>query len=152
MQEAAERSGDWLVCRPGCTQCCLGPFEITALDAMRLRRGLNALQATDPDKAARVQARVARYPSEELDDVPCPALDTETGYCDLYEWRPVTCRLFGPVTHVDDGLAACELCYQGATEEEMAACAVQVDAEGLEGEILALCEDAGSTSVAAALR
>jgi hypothetical protein len=29
MAEAARRSGDWLVCRPGCTQCCIGPFAIT---------------------------------------------------------------------------------------------------------------------------
>src|SRR5690242_261004 len=31
--EAARRSGPWLACRPGCTQCCIGPFPITQLDA-----------------------------------------------------------------------------------------------------------------------
>ena len=32
----------------------------------------------------------------------------------------------------DNRLAACELCYVGATDEEIAACAVEFDPEGLE--------------------
>ncbi len=61
LAEAARRSGDWLVCRPGCTQCCLGPFAITRLDALRLRNGLNLLNRTDPERAARVRLRAAEY-------------------------------------------------------------------------------------------
>ena len=40
MAEAARLGGAWLVCRPGCAECCLGPFPITQLDARRLREGL----------------------------------------------------------------------------------------------------------------
>jgi hypothetical protein len=48
------------------------------------------------------------------------------------------------VTHVEDGaLAACELCYAGATDEEMAQCAVDVDPEGLECELIAALDAAG---------
>jgi hypothetical protein len=36
LAEAARRSGEWLVCRPGCTQCCIGVFPINQLDASRL--------------------------------------------------------------------------------------------------------------------
>lgn len=125
----------------------MGAFEITALDAMRLR---NALAAADESKARRVRARVAAYVEQE--DAPCPVLDPETGLCDLYEARPMTCRVFGPATHVDGGLAACELCYTGATEEQIADCAVEVDREGMEAEILQRMGDARSTTVAAALR
>src|SRR5215467_10641663 len=39
LADTARRSGDWLVCRPGCTQCCLGAFAINQLDALRLQRG-----------------------------------------------------------------------------------------------------------------
>ena len=53
--EAARRSGSWLLCRPGCTQCCLGEFPITQLDAARLRRGLAELETRDPERAARVR-------------------------------------------------------------------------------------------------
>jgi hypothetical protein len=53
----ARRSGEWLGCRPGCTQCCFGPFPINQLDAARLRVGLEELERHDPDRAARVRAR-----------------------------------------------------------------------------------------------
>ena len=31
LAEAARKSGAWLVCRSGCTECCMGPFSITPL-------------------------------------------------------------------------------------------------------------------------
>lgn len=159
MREAARRSGDWLVCRPGCTQCCFGPFAITRLDALRMRGGLDALSQVDPERAGRIRARAKAYVTaitplypgnpvtgelfnddalpELMDDVPCPALDPESGCCDLYEARPVTCRAFGPVTRVEGGaVAACELCYVGATDEQIAACAVDIDPEALEPPLL----------------
>jgi Fe-S-cluster containining protein len=155
MAESARRSGEWLVCRPGCTQCCLGPFEITPLDVRRLRAGLAALNSLDPHRAQRVQARAAVY-DESIEDIPCPALDPETGWCDLYEWRPITCRTFGPVTRTADGaLAACELCYTGASDEQMAACEVIFDPQGIEGGLLDALDAAGETdmtSVAGALQ
>jgi Fe-S-cluster containining protein len=140
MAEAARRGGDWLVCRPGCTQCCFGPFAITALDAIRLQRGLAQLQTTDADRARAVLSRASDYVRatfEDQDDLACPALDPATGCCDLYSSRPITCRTFGPVTHVAGGaLGACELCYTGASDEEMAACAVEIDPENIEGDLL----------------
>ena len=166
MAEAARRSGEWLVCRPGCTQCCIGPFAITQLDAHRLREGLAALEMVDPARAAAVRSRVEEYlahaapvyPGDPvsgtlrddhvlpdcLDELPCPALDPTTGYCDLYAARPVTCRTFGPVTHLGElALGACELCYEDATEEQMKACAVEVDPAGLESDLLATLTAAG---------
>ena len=55
LASATLRSGPHLVCRPGCTQCCVGVFPIAQQDAARLREGLAALIQTDPD--------VAPYPS-----------------------------------------------------------------------------------------
>ena len=57
LAEAAQKSGAWLVCRPGCCQCCLGAFAITQLDAARLRNGLKELETGDPVRAARVRQR-----------------------------------------------------------------------------------------------
>jgi Fe-S-cluster containining protein len=166
MTEAARLSGDWLVCKRGCTQCCMGPFGITQLDALRLRKGLAELQASEPTRAVAVRERAAVYAGsiaplypgdtntgdlfdedalpESMADVPCPALDPATGCCDLYEHRPVTCHAFGPVTRIGDGaFGACELCYEGATEEQMAACAVDVDPDRLEQQLLNELEAAG---------
>jgi Fe-S-cluster containining protein len=159
MSEATRRSGDWVVCRAGCTQCCIGPFAITQLDALRLRNALERLAAADPSTAGRIRHRALdylaairpEYPGDPLtgllededqlpasmDETPCPALDPETGRCDLYDARPVTCRTFGPATCVgEEAFAACELCYQGATDEQIAACAAELDA-GPESALLA---------------
>jgi hypothetical protein len=40
LADTARRSGEWLVCKPGCTQCCVGVFAINQLDAARLQQGL----------------------------------------------------------------------------------------------------------------
>jgi Fe-S-cluster containining protein len=164
LAEAAQKSGAWLVCRPGCCQCCLGAFAITQLDAARLRTGLKALETGDPARAARVRQRArdaadrmetppsdAEFESwlESLpDDDPCPVLDPETGTCDLYAARPVTCRIFGPpVRWGGEAVGVCELCFEGASDEEIAACEVRLDVAALEAEI----GSGGQTVVALAL-
>ena len=158
LAESARRSGPWLVCRPGCTQCCIGPFPITQLDARRLRQGLAALMLTEPARAARVLERaresVARirrdFPGDpvtgllrgdelpdSMDEEPCPALDPEAGTCDLYDARPITCRTFGPPVRCGpESVGVCELCFHGASEAEIAACEVEIDPDGLEGQLL----------------
>jgi Fe-S-cluster containining protein len=162
MAEAARLSGAWVVCRPGCAECCLGPFPITQLDAWRLREGLAQLERRDPERAARVRrrsresvARMADFPGDSTtgildedeeaeerfaalpDEEYCPVLDPESLTCDLYEARPMTCRIFGPaVRSGGDVLGVCELNYRGATDEQIAACQVEVDPAGLEDALL----------------
>ncbi len=72
--------------------------------------------------------------AEFADDEVCPALDPQTGTCDLYAWRPMTCRTFGPPVRSgpEQGLAVCELCYHGASDEQIAACEMVPDPENLE--------------------
>ncbi|HXP07275.1 MAG TPA: hypothetical protein VN828_02210, partial [Acidobacteriaceae bacterium] len=57
LADTARRSGDWLVCRPGCTQCCVGVFAIDQLDAARLEQGLRELMVSDPERATAVVER-----------------------------------------------------------------------------------------------
>ena len=63
--QTARRSGEWLVCRAGCTQCCVGVFAIHQLDVARLQAGMAALDRTDPERAAAVRER-ARNSIERL--------------------------------------------------------------------------------------
>jgi Fe-S-cluster containining protein len=150
--EAARKSGPWLVCRPGCTQCCYGPFAITLLDAWRLKQGLADLETADPDRARRVRERAQKAPIDPDDDGPCPALDPTSGRCDLYATRPITCRVFGPPVRCgEEAVGVCELCYESATDAQIAACEVEIDPENLEGPLLDMFEP-GETTVAAALR
>jgi Fe-S-cluster containining protein len=162
LADTARRSGEWLVCKPGCTQCCMGAFAINQLDALRLQQGLAELEVSDPARAVQVRnrarasiARLAQdYPGdpttgildegeaaealfeEFANDEPCPVLDPQTGMCDLYAARPMTCRVFGPPVQSEGGLGVCELCYHGASEQEIAACEMTVDPDGLEPALL----------------
>lgn len=166
LADATRRSGHWLVCKPGCTQCCVGAFAINQLDVLRLQRGLADLEKRDPERAGRIRQRasasVARlspdfpgdpvsgilYEGEQADerfsdfadDEPCPVLDPATGLCELYESRPMTCRVFGPPVRSEDGLGACELCFQGASDKQIAACEMKPDPDDLESRLLAELE------------
>jgi Fe-S-cluster containining protein len=171
LAEAARRSGKWLACRRGCTQCCIGVFTINQLDALRLRRGLADLELRAPQRAEGVRARAreavtrlsADFPGNPVsgvldegddaaerfadfaNDEPCPALDPETGNCELYESRPMTCRVFGPPVRSEDGLGVCELCYQGASNEEIVACEMKPDPDDMESTLLKALEDSTGT-------
>jgi Fe-S-cluster containining protein len=181
LADAARRAGPWLVCRPGCTQCCYGAFAINALDAARLHTGMAALRASNPAAAQAIEARAGNWLAEHAadfpgnthtgilgtseqdqekfedfaDDAPCPALDPATGLCGVYEWRPLTCRVFGPpvrmaATDHTEPLGHCELCFTGATPEEVAACEMPIPHE-LEAKLVEEIGSQEETVVAFAL-
>ena len=181
LAEAARRAGARLACRIGCTQCCHGAFPITALDALRLRAGMEARRAADPARAQALEQRArawiaehgAHFPgdpatgalgaSEEdrarfagfAEDAACPALDPASGRCEVYAWRPMTCRVFGPPVRSagengEPGLGHCELCFTAATPEEVAACEMPVPHQ-LEQQLLDEIGGAEETVVAFAL-
>jgi Fe-S-cluster containining protein len=184
LADAARRAGAWLVCKPGCTPCCHGAFAINALDVERLRAGIQALHAADPEAARvvreRARAWVAEFGGEfpgdvatgvlgtsedEQDrfedfanDAACPALDPASGLCAVYEARPMTCRVFGPPVRMREadtennaeGLGCCELCFVGASAEEIAACEMPVP-HALEEQLVAETGAKGETVVAFAL-
>jgi Fe-S-cluster containining protein len=178
LADAAQKSGAWLACRPGCTQCCHGAFAINALDAARLAAGIEALRAADPTRAEAINQRARQWIAEFGSDYPggaetgtlgtseedrerfeefaneaaCPALNPETGLCDVYEWRPMTCRVFGPPVRMGEGeaLGCCELCFGGASEAEIAACEMTVPHE-LEEELVEEMGDTRETVVAYAI-
>ena len=163
LSEAARRAGPHLACRPGCTECCHGPFPINRLDVLRLQEGLAELYDRDPGRAAAVLQRAqAQIPllwegfpgtpetgvltgdDEDTDPyytrhggLPCPVLDPDTGRCDLYAHRPLTCRTFGPPVQVGStSLPPCRLCFVGAPESRVEACRVEPDPDGLEDRLL----------------
>jgi Fe-S-cluster containining protein len=178
LAEASERAGDRMVCKLGCTQCCHGAFVLSPLDVLRLRAGMEKLRESDPELAAEVTHRAgmwvvehgAEYPGNletgVLGNTPeererfehfansaaCPALDPASGRCDVYPWRPMTCRIFGPPVRMGDGaaLAHCELNFTGSSPEEVAACEMPL-AYDLESELLAEIPSKDETVVAFAL-
>jgi len=116
--DAMARNPGVIPCRPGCSACCRGPFDISVADALLLREGLMTLPAHDRAAVrAAGQAQLARLRAEaphwrppwdlaELGEAqfdaiaerhraePCPLLDPD-GACRAYAYRPLVCRLMG---------------------------------------------------------
>jgi Fe-S-cluster containining protein len=178
LADATRRAGPWLACRPGCTQCCHGAFAISALDAARLQSGMKTLSICDPRTSESIRDRARTWITEHApdfpgnldtgilgisqqdqarfedfaNDAPCPALNAETGLCDVYAWRPMACRVFGPPVRVaeSDALACCELCFIEATDDQIAACEMHLPHE-LEEQLIEETAESGETIVAFAL-
>ena len=167
LADAARKSGEWLACRPGCRQCCIGVFAINSLDAVRLQAGLRKLEKSDPKRASQIRERARHSRTRLAADFPgsprtgvldpcdeerfaefgneevCPVLDPATGLCDLYDARPMTCRTFGPPVQSEGGLGVCELCYHGASDEQIAACEMVLETDELESRLVQKAESAG---------
>lgn len=154
--EIRRRAGPYLLCAPGCSECCFGPFPITRLDVRRL---LSGLARADPSTAAAIVAD-ARDAIETLRQgfpgdagsgrlapdtnaldrffsrharLPCPVLDKTTGTCRLWEDRPVACRTYGPPLAFTGAPAPhCKLCFVHAPDETIEACRWAPDPDGLE--------------------
>jgi Fe-S-cluster containining protein len=180
--DAAKRAGELLVCKPGCTQCCYGAFAINQLDALRLHEGMARLRKENRTLAVAIERRAKAWVAENgqgfpgtletgilgdsdeerehfeefANDAVCPVLDPETGRCDLYEWRPMTCRVFGPPVRAQapdgesDALGHCELCFAAASAEVVAACEMPVPHE-LEQQLIDHLGAKGETVVAFAV-
>jgi Fe-S-cluster containining protein len=170
LRTGGRRAGSHLTCRLGCAECCIGVFDITALDAARLTRGMATLHRSDPGRTARLveRARVQwellapEFPGDRRSggladdearraelfasraDLPCPALDPETGACELYAWRPLTCRTFGlPVRFGAESVPPCRLNFTAASAFEVDAATVDPDPDDAEGRLLGRLRDSG---------
>lgn len=163
MRVAIRSAGRYVQCRRGCTRCCIGVFDITALDAVRLARALRRLQrrrlaaAGGIVRRARAQWQrvLTSFPGDRalgvLSDnersrrrlfarfgaLPCAVLDPRTDACLLYRSRPLSCRTFGlPVRYSNVLLPPCRLNFTRAAPAEVAASTVEPDPEDVEGALL----------------
>ena len=143
--------------------------------------GMAVLRASEPKTAEAIQERARAWVAEHgvafpgdpatgllgnsedekarfdefANQAPCPALDPATGRCEVYAWRPMTCRVFGPPVRASaedgsEGLGHCELCFTTATPAEVAAGEMTVPHE-TEAALLTELGDEGETVVAFAL-
>ncbi|MCF8107269.1 MAG: YkgJ family cysteine cluster protein [Desulfohalobiaceae bacterium] len=106
-----------VTCHQGCTDCCYALFDLSLIEAMFLKRKYQELLPDAvrnevrerADKADRETYKIKRriYKSRQQgaetdqimaevgrERVRCPLLASDDS-CLLYEWRPVTCRLYG---------------------------------------------------------
>ena len=157
LAEAARKSGDWPRAGPGCDAMLRGrvrdqstgrgaftardvgsgeersrksggdPAARTGIDKPPGKRFSRQVKTGILDDSDDAQARFEYFGNDEV----CPVLDPATGLCELYDARPMTCRVFGPPVRSgsdgENGLGVCELCYHGATDEQIEACEMKPD-------------------------
>ncbi len=126
-----EQYGDCVRCEVGCADCCHALFDLTLIEALYInhkyhqrldekeRAALNE-KANLADRQTYKIKRDAYKRMESGEDqsaildhvaeqrVRCPLLN-EDDRCDLYEYRPITCRLYGIPTAIGGKAHTCGL-------------------------------------------
>jgi Fe-S-cluster containining protein len=122
---------DCVNCKVGCADCCYALFDLSLVEALYIKtefdkklsdeqRSKIIERANDADrKVYRLKRRAhkeqqAGKPEREIFDwmsaqrVRCPLLN-EKNQCELYESRPITCRLYGVPTVIGGKAHTCGL-------------------------------------------
>lgn len=113
----AREYGDCLVCGQGCSDCCHALFDLSLVEAIYINRSFRHEFAHGParsailERAATVDRKLTRMKRslfleekagqavDEIMDrassmrIACPLL--ENNICQMYDYRPITCRLYG---------------------------------------------------------
>lgn len=118
-------------CRVGCSDCCHALFDLTLIEALYIKTRFDKVfkdnsresileRANEADRAVYRLKRQAfkdhekGKPEKEILEemasrrVRCPLLNADEK-CDLYEDRPITCRLYGIPTVIGDKALTCGL-------------------------------------------
>lgn len=120
---------DCLTCKEGCADCCHALFDLTLIEAIYInRKFLDTIPYENQEelleranKADRTLVKIKRDAQKDLHAgkseetileemaamrVKCPLLN-EDNRCDLYEYRPITCRLYGIPTVINGKAHGC---------------------------------------------
>ena len=118
-------------CKVGCADCCHALFDLTLIEALYIKTRFDAVYHGEEKEALLERANKAdrlihklkrdaykeyeagRSEIEILEEmsakrVRCPLLNDEE-QCDLYAYRPITCRLYGVPTQIGEKAHCCLL-------------------------------------------
>ncbi len=118
-------------CQVGCSDCCHALFDLTLIEALYIKSWFDKLFEDDAraliiEKANEADRAVYRLKRQAFKDhesgkpeaeileemaahrIRCPLLNFED-QCELYAYRPITCRLYGIPTVIGDKAHTCGL-------------------------------------------
>jgi Fe-S-cluster containining protein len=117
-------------CRPGCSDCCHALFDLTLIEAIYISKKFRETYTDDIkrheiiDRAAAADREIYRLKKKAFDDqkngasdieiigkmamerVRCPLLNNNNE-CDLYDYRPLNCRVYGVPTETSGASHIC---------------------------------------------
>ena len=130
---------DCVTCQIGCSDCCFALFDLTLIEALYLHHQFNTKLSEDKRDAVvsdanQVDRQIAKLKRKAIKDlragkeeaiileemaalkVRCPLLNSDE-HCDLYDFRPITCRLYGvPTMIAGKGHTCGKTAFQTGTE------------------------------------
>lgn len=117
-----EEYPDCVRCRSNCSDCCHAFFELFQIEAVYLNYNFNRSLKRKERREATRTAEKTMMKIEEIKfsinkaehqireaagfRVRCPLLN-EKGLCILYEYRPITCRIYGIPTSINGSGTTC---------------------------------------------
>jgi Fe-S-cluster containining protein len=116
-------------CQPSCSDCCFALFDLTLIEALYINHKFNQMvkgsgRAELLEKANRADRRIHRLKRNafkslqegkdeaqvlaelSLERVRCPLLN-EKDLCEMYDFRPITCRVYGIPFAIGDSGHTC---------------------------------------------
>lgn len=125
----SEAHSDCVSCKPGCADCCHALFDLSFVEALYINSKFNGeldegRKAKILERADQADRRIALIKKEayqavkkgrDTDEVlsrvawervRCPLLEDDDR-CALYEYRPITCRLYGIPTSIGGKAHTC---------------------------------------------
>ena len=128
-EKVQQEYSECVVCKVGCADCCHALFDLTLIEAMFIKSQFDKLipkesreeiikRANEADRKVYKLKRSASKAFQEgksereiledmaLQRVRCPLLDGDDK-CELYQSRPITCRLYGIPTVIGDKAHTC---------------------------------------------
>lgn len=115
---------DCVKCKPSCCDCCFALFDLTFIEALYINHKFNQEIPADQkekllesaNRADRKVYKIKRQAAKDfnagkknevdilaemgLERVRCPMLNKKD-HCDIYDFRPITCRLYGVPTAIE---------------------------------------------------
>ncbi len=104
-ESVASRYSDQIVCKPGCSKCCIGGLTVVIVEAVALGTGLGL-------SSDHIHIQAGQEPLRS--DGPCAFLG-DHGQCLAYAHRPLVCRTHGmPLLHPgEEEVSICDLNFGG---------------------------------------
>ena len=115
-KKVKEEHKECVRCKLGCADCCHALFDLTLIEALYIKSQFDAVFQEEArsliiERANEADHENGKPESEILEEmsaqkVRCPLLNSDDR-CDLYEHRPLTCRLYGIPTVIGGKAHTC---------------------------------------------
>ena len=94
IEEETKEIANHVPCKKGCSDCCTNHFEVSYIEFLTILDHLRIKAGGDLVEQFRENAKIALTSGQ----CRCLFVDDTNGLCQIYEVRPIVCRIYGNYT------------------------------------------------------